>query len=269
MASRRGQCSRNIRPTTTNKDKLATDTQTSKTPSSASAGEVLASKRRELGLTQEQLADRLGYSRSVVANAENNRGISGPLLDRYVSTFPNLKESILPLLSASEGSEAIADRPLGEVESERMLLRHADTTTDLDGTWFALWESTADNEAVVNVEEIDMRMRRGARLYIQNVDRSPDNPKGGYLWIAECRVFDNQHILGTYIAREPNVRSKGSMYLLIHRSGKYIDGQWIGCNYDHEWARGLVVFARTRDVLPDLLNKHRRSLPAMPYEVDG
>lgn len=248
-----------------NKDKLAKNNQTGEAVPRA-PGDELASLRGELGLTQEQLAGRLGYSRSVVANAEKGRGISSAFIDRFAQTFPSLAQRLYNLRTGYEQAEGAL---LTESESADMFLRRATPATNLDGRWFALWESTADNEEVINAEAIDMKMRRGGVLYIQNLEKSPDNPKGGYLWVAECRVYDNQYILGTYIAREPNVRSKGSMYLVIHRSGRYIDGQWIGCNYDHDWARGLVVFAREPDNLPELLKKHRQGLPPMPYGKKG
>ena len=94
---------------------------------------------------------------------------------------------------------------------------------------------------------------------------SRENPKGGYLWRARCHLHDNQFILGTYVALDPLNRSKGTLYLVIHRSGSFMLGHWVGCNYDSDWAHGLVAIGRDAEQLPALLREHVAAFPAMPY----
>jgi len=48
---------------------------------------------------------------------------------------------------------------------------------------------------------------------------------GGYLWRGECKLYDNEHIIGRYLPREPNVISKGTMYFLLNRVGNFIVGK--------------------------------------------
>lgn len=225
-------------------------------------GQTLKEIRDAHGMTQVELAEQLGYSRSVIANAETGTAISRDFLDRMLREFPEEADLLQTIEPTSKRQRVAA---LREDDLESMFLNRANKTTDLDGTWFALWESTAEHEEVVNSEELHAKMKRNGSLLLQNVEVSAENPKGGYLWVATCRVFDNQYVLGTYIAREPNVRSKGCLYLVIHRSGRFISGQWLGCNYDGDWARGLVVLGREREPLPELLVKHRDELPALPY----
>lgn len=226
---------------------------------------MLAQTRKELGLTQEQLATELGYSRSVVANCERGRGISELYLRRFAQKYPQVAERMDGIRQASGDKDALGSSSARENEFDDMLFRRSQVTSQLDGTWYALWESTAENEEVINSEELIIKMKKNGTVQLWNVEKSPENPKGGYVWLGEGRLFDNQYILTTYIAREPNVRSKGCLYLVIHRSGQFINGQWIGCNYDSDWARGLVVIARERERLPELLANHRRQLPKLPY----
>lgn len=230
------------------------------------SGEILKEIREELKMTQGELAVRLDYSRPTIGNAETGYSISRDFIERYAKEFPAFRDR-LALVEPTSERVRVATLPSDDLE--QMFLKRATTTPQLDGTWFALWETTADREEVINSEEISAKTKRGGVLHLQNVDISAENPKGGYLWVATCRVFDNQYILGTYIAREPNVRSKGCLYLVIHRSGRFIDGQWIGCNYDGDWARGLVVMGRDRDALPELMQKHRAELPPLPYGASG
>lgn len=49
---------------------------------------------------------------------------------------------------------------------------------------------------------------------MDNIEKSPENKLGGYLWHGECKFYDNEHLLGHYLPRELNVISKGTMYFL-------------------------------------------------------
>lgn len=233
-----------------------------------SSGDVLRAIRAELGLKQDELAERLDYHRSVVSNAEAGREISAAYLQRFGEHFPEVKPrlaGVRPTAARPRVSER--QEPLGAVALSDMFFRRSDRTTELDGEWFALWETTAEHHEVLNSEKIIFKMKRDGSLLIQNIAISDENPEGGYLWIAQGRVFDNQYILGTYIPREPNVRSKGCLYLVIHPSGRFITGQWVGCNYDGDWARGLVVISRAEDRLHELMDSHRQQLPSIPYNM--
>jgi transcriptional regulator with XRE-family HTH domain len=234
--------------------------------SALSSGEVLKEIRLGLGFTQHELATRLDYSRSVVANAESGREISPRYLQKLAEKFPKIAkrlEDVRP--TAERPREETSHDPLEDRTLNDVFFRRSDKTTALDGDWFALWETTANRTEVLNIEQLVFKMKRDGSLLIQNVAISGENPEGGYLWISRARVFDNQYILGTYIPREANVRSKGCFYLVLHPSGRYINGQWIGCNYDGDWARGLVVMARGSGRLRELMDKHRKQIPSMPY----
>jgi hypothetical protein len=113
----------------------------------------------------------------------------------------------------------------------------------LDGSWHAIWESSIDGRTVINHETVSVRQVRN-RLYLQNDTRSPENPEGGYLWRGELEVWDNQHLLGWYVAREPNVISKGTFYFVLHPNGRDMGGRWVGRSYDGEMIDGCCAMAR-------------------------
>jgi hypothetical protein len=115
---------------------------------------------------------------------------------------------------------------------------------DLAGRWFNVNESTIKGERIVNGGWVDIRQVRNC-LFLHNETRSPENPDGGYLWRGELRIWDNQHLLGWYVAREPNVLSKGTFYYVLHATGAEMTGRWVGRSYDEGLISGNCCLART------------------------
>ena len=101
------------------------------------------------------------------------------------------------------------------------------TSVPVTCTWYALWETTAEGRLSIDSEAVTVQ-QQGLNLRIENQSRAPENPLGSYLWRAHCRVYDNRHILGIYVPREANVRSKGVVYLTLHTSGTFMLGRWLG-----------------------------------------
>jgi hypothetical protein len=71
--------------------------------------------------------------------------------------------------------------------------------------------------------------------------------EGGYLWRGELRLWDNEILTGWYIATEGAVRSKGSVYFVLHPHGIYMSGRWVGLSYDGPIVSGWGTLARTED----------------------
>ena len=67
------------------------------------------------------------------------------------------------------------------------------------------------------------------------------------MWRGECKLYDNEYLLGYYLPRESNVISKGTMYFLLNRAGNFMVGKWVGCNYDYEFTWGYGVIAKEKD----------------------
>jgi transcriptional regulator with XRE-family HTH domain len=233
---------------------------------SAGFGAALRQFRLRQGLSQDQLARRIAYSRPHLANLERGALLPGrAFLPRLEAVFPGSTASLLepyrvalrarrrsrgqhlPLEAAAAVDGDGAGQPAGAVE-----------TVSLAGTWYALWETTAEGRLSIDSEAVTVQ-QDGLALSIENHGRAPENPLGSFLWRAHCRVYDNRHILGMYVPREANVRSKGVVYLTLHTSGAFMQGRWLGCSYDDEFASGLSVIARDRRVARMQMSK---SLPA-------
>jgi hypothetical protein len=128
-------------------------------------------------------------------------------------------------------------------------------TVRLAGNWYALWETTAEGKLSIDSESV-MVQQRGTNLIVENRNTAPENPLGSFLWRAQCRIYDNRYVLGSYVPRRGNVRSKGVFYLSLHTSGAFMLGGWLGCNYDDEIAFGFSVFARDPAIARTQMAKH-------------
>ncbi|MCU1479801.1 MAG: helix-turn-helix transcriptional regulator [Subtercola sp.] len=215
--------------------------------------------RERLGISQIELGRRVNRSRSVISNAESGREFSRFLLDELRKLDAQFSEATASYSSDKWKPNSAQGEDDNDAIDEMFLLRSASVAA-VSGDWFALWETTVNMSEVLNVESIEINALSRNRIQISNKAISEDNEEGGYLWTSECRFFDNQYLLGTYIALDKATRSKGSLQLALHRSGKYIEGQWIGCNYDFEFANGLVVMARDPDHLRGRMEIHRNSM---------
>ena len=221
-------------------------------PEETSFGAALRQFRLRQGLSQEQLARRISYSRPHLANLERDALLPGrAFLPRIEAQFPGGSVGLL-------GPYRVALRERRRGRGDGGEPGDAPTTVSLAGTWYALWETTAEGRLSIDSEALTVR-QTGLDLSIENQSRAPENPLGSFLWRAQCRVYDNRHILGMYVPREANVRSKGVVYLTLHTSGAFMLGRWLGCSYDDEFASGLSVIARDRAVARMQMSK---SLPA-------
>ena len=125
---------------------------------------------------------------------------------------------------------------------------------DLSGTWYAVWQTTVEQKENINTEVLQIK-QKGDKVILENIAKSPENPLGGYLWRGECKLYDNEHLVGHYLTREPNVISKGSMYFLLNRVGNFMVGKWVGCNYDYEFTWGYSVIAKDKDFALEKMQK--------------
>jgi transcriptional regulator with XRE-family HTH domain len=226
-------------------------------PDEADFGAALRQFRLRQGLSQEQMARRISYSRPHLANLERGALLPGRgFLPRIEAVFPGgLAALQAPYRLALRQQLRIRRRSMPEqlAGAEPLGVEGLDPpgesngTVSLTGTWHALWETSAEGRLSIDSEAVTID-QQGTDLCIENRERAPENPLGAYLWRAHCRIYDNRHILGVYVPREANVRSKGVVYLTLHTSGALMLGRWLGCSYDDEFASGFSVIARDRDV---------------------
>lgn len=89
------------------------------------------------------------------------------------------------------------------------------------------------------------------------VTRGTPLEEGGYLWQGELRIFDNEALIGWYVADEGAVRSKGSMYFALHQHGLHATGRWVGLSHDGPIVSGWAALARTEVEVTALMNTLR------------
>ena len=53
--------------------------------------------------------------------------------------------------------------------------------------------------------------------------------------------------MGWYAADDDAVRSKETLYLVLHQHGQRMDGRWVGLSYDGPSQTGRAALARTED----------------------
>jgi transcriptional regulator with XRE-family HTH domain len=234
-------------------------------------GALVARLRTASGLPQKELARRLGIARPYLATIERGE-LPGPnVLAALAEWYPAHADELRRCYDTARAHRAGAAPTAtpgtpGDPEDEiDMFWRRASgINPQLEGTWHALWLTTVEDQENVNAEVLTFSWRR-EWLRITNEAPSPDNPKGGYRWRAECRLHDSRYLTGTYVSLDPLNTSKGTLYLVLHRSGTYLLGHWAGANFDSDWAHGLVAIARDPAHLPALLRAHVAAFPAMPY----
>ena len=81
--------------------------------------------------------------------------------------------------------------------------------------------------------------------------------EGGYLWRGEVRLWDNEIVMGWYLATEGAVRSKGVMYFVVHPHGIHLAGRWVGLSHDGPIVTGWGAVARTESQALAVVNHLR------------
>ena len=117
---------------------------------------------------------------------------------------------------------------------------------DLSGDWWAAWQSSRNHDDVLAVQPVQFR-QRGDEIRTKALRRGRPVAEGGYLWRGELRLWDNEILIGWYAADDGSVRSKGSLYFVLHPQGQRMTGRWVGLSWDGDTVSGLAAMARTED----------------------
>jgi transcriptional regulator with XRE-family HTH domain len=193
--------------------------------------DIIRRRRAELGLSQAELAAQVGLDKRQIRRYE--AGDAQPTLSVARAIAVALRVSLDELAGA---------------EGQRV---------DLSGDWWAAWQTWKDSAEVVNVHEIRMHPR-GDVLDVAATTRGTQTlDDGGYLWRGEMRVWDNEVVMGWYIATEGAVRSKGTMFFSLHQHGQRMSGRWVGLSYDGPIVTGWGAIARTEDDVTAVMNELR------------
>ncbi|SBW19473.1 helix-turn-helix domain-containing protein [Candidatus Protofrankia californiensis] len=181
--------------------------------------EVIRQRRAELGISQVDLAKAAGVDKRQIRRYE--AGEQQPVLSVAVAIAKALGISVAEL--AGEHGQRV----------------------DLTGTWWSSWQTFMDGEEVITCQEVRFR-QQGDRIEVDALSRGNVTlEEGGYLWRGELRIWDNEVLMGWYAADDGAVRSKGTMYFVLHPHGVYMVGRWVGLSYDGKIITGWGAMARS------------------------
>jgi transcriptional regulator with XRE-family HTH domain len=182
--------------------------------------DVIRRLRQEAGLSQAGLAAAAGVHQRQI--------------NRYESGEQQPALNVAHRLAVALG---VTLDELAGVPSDRV---------QLQGTWWAAWQTFNEGEQVIATQPAGLS-QHGSTIQIEALERSSENERGGYVWRGELRVWDGQILMGYYAAADGNVRSKGTMYFVLHAQGDYAHGRWVGLSYDGPVVSGYAALARSQD----------------------
>jgi hypothetical protein len=129
---------------------------------------------------------------------------------------------------------------------------------DLNGDWYAGWQTWRDGDERIAVQAVRMS-QRGDDIEVQTVTRGLDKSDGGYHWNGGFKIHDNEVLLGWYAANDGSVRSKGTMYFVLHPHGDSMQGRWVGLGYDDRIMTGWGAMARSEDAVRAVMDELKAS----------
>ena len=150
---------------------------------------VMRDRRAALGLSQADLAAAVGLDKRQIRRYE--AGEAQPTLVVAKAIAHALQISL--------------DELAGETEQR----------LQITGDWWAGWQTWKDGAPVHTSQPVQIR-QRGTDLDIAALERGISTEEGGYLWRGQLRLWDNEILMGWYAADDQAVRSKGTLYLVIH-----------------------------------------------------
>jgi transcriptional regulator with XRE-family HTH domain len=127
---------------------------------------------------------------------------------------------------------------------------------NLTGRWWAGWQTFNHGEEVLATQPVEME-QHGLTVSIRALERSEENVLGGYVWTGELRIWDNQILMGWYTAIEENIRSRGTLFLVPHTQGGFMEGRWAGMSYVGPIVSGWAAIAHDRDEAASILERLR------------
>ena len=199
--------------------------------------EVIRGRRAELGMSQAQLAAIAGVDTRQIRRYES--GEQQPMLSVAVAIAEALGITVGQLAG----------------ESTRRVV--------LTGDWWASWQTFKDGQEVLTMQQVRF-VQRGDDLRVEATTRGIPVEDGGYLWRGEMRLWDNEILMGWYAADDQAIRSKGTMYLVLHPHGQSMTGRWVGLSYDGALVTGWSAMAKTQEEAERLMHelKQRPMAPA-------
>jgi transcriptional regulator with XRE-family HTH domain len=183
--------------------------------------EVMKRRRTELDMAQGELADLAGVGVRQIRRYES--GEQHPVLPVAVAIANALRITVGELAGQAAGRQV-----------------------DLSGEWWASWQTYKDREEVITAQEVRLS-QRGDLIEVRTTTRGITVEEGGYHWQGELRLWDNEILMGWYAAADGSVRSKGTMYFVLHPHGLAMQGRWVGLSYDGTIVTGYGAMGKSEE----------------------
>jgi transcriptional regulator with XRE-family HTH domain len=175
-------------------------------------GDVIRQRCRALGLTQAALAQRTGVHVRQIRRYET--GEQQPVLAVAARLAATLEVSLDELAGLA-----------GAV---------------LDGEWWAARQVRIDGHDVTVALPVRLT-QHGTTIELHGLE-----PGRGAAWRGELRLWSGPTLTGWYSGAAGDVRSRGTMLLVLHEGGTVAEGRWVGLASDGTVVTGTAALARTR-----------------------
>ena len=143
---------------------------------------------------------------------------------------------------------------------------------DISGEdWHVVWQTSVNQNELINSERLSLK-QKGNTIKIKNLEKSPENPEGGYLWEGQLKFFFGRDLMGWYNAiKSENNTSKGIMFFSYDSPKRLFVGKWVGCAYDGPLNTGFGVISKdakkSKEVLTDILSKHKHDVILIQQKI--
>jgi transcriptional regulator with XRE-family HTH domain len=188
--------------------------------------EVIRQRRTERGMSQKDLAAAAGVDVRQIRRYE--AGEQQPLLSVAVAIADALGISVTEL----------AGKPSHQIS--------------LSGQWWASWQTSRSGEVKIATQQVEIK-QEGDLLQVATITRGLSEEEGGYHWSGELRLWDNELLMGWYASTDGSIRSKGTMYFVLHPHGLNMAGRWVGLGFDDRIMTGWASMGQTREQSEDTM----------------
>jgi hypothetical protein len=180
------------------------------------------------------------------------------LFSPYVEKIPQttnaqIQNTITALGVGSSFSERYSGPTPTGVTGELLL------AIDLSGVWWASWQTFRDGAEKMATQQVECR-QSGGMLQLVTITHGLSLDEGGYHWSGELRLWDNEILMGWYVATEESVRSKGTMYFVLHPHGLHMAGRWVGLGYDGRIMTGWGAMGKTRESAETVVDRLKNGI---------
>ena len=119
------------------------------------------------------------------------------------------------------------------------------------------WQTYINGVETITTQPVAIQ-QTGSTLQIKALALAEQEHPGDYLWRGELRLWGNDTMMGWYVATDDNVRSKGTMFFILHTQGNHALGRWVGTSYDGPLITGAAALARDHDELLRIFENRER-----------